>query len=147
MKLADAVKRAKRVYIIGNGGSYANAIHMCNDLLSAGVRAFTIDPATLTAFANDFSYESALSRWLQIVGEEGDLLIALTGSGKSQNIVQALEAADAIGVESWTLTGAYHDGFPVKELSDHCTQYGKDMQDAEERQIQMGHKVMRCLTA
>ena len=71
--LLERVKRAKRVYIIGNGGSYANAIHLCSDLLAVGIKAFTIDPATLSAFANDYEWESALERWIRIVGEPGDL--------------------------------------------------------------------------
>lgn len=145
MKLAEAVKRAKRVYVIGNGGSYANAVHIVNDLLSAGIKAYTLDPASLTASANDFGYETVFSRWLKVVGEEGDLLIALSGSGKSRNIIEALEAAKNVGMKSWAITGAYHDGFPCSTLSDHCTQYGKDMQDAEQRQIQLGHHVLSIL--
>lgn len=124
------MRKAKRVYIIGNGGSYANAMHMQNDLLACGVRAFTLDPATLTAFANDHSYEDAFARWLRIVGEPGDLLIALSGSGKSPNILRACAAAVAIGMDVERVFGAA-EGF--------------DMQSAEERQIFIGHELMRCL--
>ena len=81
--LYSAVRRAKRVYLIGNGGSYANAAHIANDLLAAGVRAYTLDPASLTASANDYGYESVFERWIDTVGEAGDLLIGLSGSGKS----------------------------------------------------------------
>ena len=81
MKLAEAVRNARRVYLIGNGGSYANAVHVANDLLSVGVRAYTLDPASLTASANDFGYETVFSRWISVVGEKGDLLVALSGSG------------------------------------------------------------------
>lgn len=145
MKLAEAVKKAKRTYIIGNGGSYANAVHMCNDFLSCGVKAYTLDPATLTAFANDYGYETVFARWIKTVGEKGDLLIALSGSGKSRNIIEAIEAAKKVGMQSWAITGAYHDGFPCITLADRCTQYGKDMQDSEQRQIQLGHHVMKTL--
>ena len=94
MSLADRIKRANAVYIIGNGGSYANAVHICNDLISVGIRAFTLDPATLTASANDFGYETVFSRWIAAVGERGDLLIALSGSGNSKNIIR--------GSNKWT---------------------------------------------
>ena len=85
MELADRIRKANRVYIIGNGGSYANAGHICNDLIACGVKAYTLDPATLTAFANDHGWYKAFERWLNVVGEKGDLLIALSGSGKSPN--------------------------------------------------------------
>ncbi len=126
----EAIAKAGRVYIIGNGGSYANAIHICNDLLSVGVRAFTLDPATLTAFANDYYYEVAFSRWLWVVGERGDLLIALSGSGKSKNILLAIEMAESLGMEVHKIFGA---------------EQGLAMQEAEEIQVKMGHIAMMKL--
>ena len=128
MKLSEAVRKAGRVYIIGNGGSYANAVHMANDLLSVGVKAFTLDPASLTASANDFGYETVFSRWLKVVGEPGDLLIALSGSGTSKNILEAMDAANEIGMR-------YH--LVTRYLSD------LDMQESEEEQIRLGHEVMK----
>lgn len=130
MKLADAIRKAKRVYLIGNGGSYANAVHICNDLLAAGVKAYTLDPATLTASANDFGYENVFSRWLATVGEKDDLLIALSGSGKSKNIMNAIAVADEIGM-------------PYTLISDYLRTM--DMQRSEEHQLEIGHEVMRCL--
>lgn len=130
--LPQRVRAAKRVYIIGNGGSYANAMHICNDLLLAGVRAYVLDPATLTAFANDFGQAFSFSKWLLIVGEPGDLLIALSGSGKSPNILNAVEAARLQGMDVWEEYGA---------------RQGFDMQASEERQVWLGHEVMRELRA
>lgn len=140
LKFADAVKKAKRVYIIGNGGSYANAVHICNDLLGCGVKAYTLDPATLTATANDFSYSEVFSKWITTVGEPGDLLVALSGSGKSPNIVNAVQAAQKIGMETYCIFGAFnpHGGENVFTA-------GKDMQRAEEYQVVLGHEVMKCL--
>lgn len=123
------MKLSGRVYIIGNGGSYANAAHIANDLLSVGIRAYTIDAATLTAFANDYEYENAFAIWLRIVGEKGDTLIALSGSGKSPNIVNAVSAAEEIGMVVKRVYGA------AMEL---------DMQSAEEHQIMLGHSLMRA---
>ena len=130
MLLIDAISGARRVYIIGNGGSYANAAHMCNDLLSCGVRAYTLDSATLAAFANDYGWEVALSRWLSIVGEEGDLLIAMSGSGKSKNILNAVHEAEEIGMLVYKIFG---------------NERGEGMQEAEESQLRMGHDVRLCL--
>jgi D-sedoheptulose 7-phosphate isomerase len=128
--LADACKKAKRTYIIGNGGSYANAVHICNDLISVGIKAYTLDPATLTAIGNDFGYENVFSRWLAVVGEDGDLLLALSGSGKSKNIINALREAEKIGMETMLVTDFLKT---------------RDMQESEEDQISFGHEAMRCL--
>ena len=68
MELAERSRAAGKVMIIGNGGSYANALHIANDLLSCGIAAYTMDPATLTAFANDFGYYSAFQKWISICG-------------------------------------------------------------------------------
>ena len=130
MKLADAIRKARRVYLIGNGGSYANAVHICNDLLAAGVKAYTLDPATLTASANDYGYENVFSRWIATVGEPGDLLIALSGSGKSANILNAIATADEIGMAYVLVTDYLRD---------------MDMQRSEEYQLELGHEAMRCL--
>ena len=130
MNLADAIRKARRVYLIGNGGSYANAVHVCNDLLACGVKAYTLDPATLTASANDYGYENVFARWISTVGEEGDLLIALSGSGTSANILNAIRVADEIGMAYMLVTDYLRT---------------MDMQRSEERQLEIGHEVMRCL--
>jgi D-sedoheptulose 7-phosphate isomerase len=145
VRLAEAIKRAKRVYIIGNGGSYANAVHIANDLLSCGVKAYTLDPATLTATANDLGYQNVFSRWLAVVGEPGDLLIALSGSGNSLNIINALMEAERIGMETWAITGEFNKDSQAMQLAGECIRFGKDMQQAEDRQIHLGHRAMAWL--
>ena len=128
--LAEAVRSAKRVYLIGNGGSYANAMHICNDLLACGIRAYTLDPATLAAFANDHGWDIAFARWISVVGEEDDLLIALSGSGQSSNILCAIETAESIGMTVYRIFG---------------NERGETMQEAEEAQLIIGHQVRACL--
>lgn len=130
MFLADLVRKAKRVYLIGNGGSFANAQHIANDLEARGIRAYTLNPATLTATANDFDFSLIFSRWLEVHGEPGDLLIALSGSGTSENILKACAAAERIGMTLWKEFGA---------------DKGLDMQAAEEAQIKLGHDLRREL--
>ena len=130
MELIDKIRAAKRVYLIGNGGSYANAVHIANDLQAAGIRAHVLDPATLTATANDYGYEQVFARWIMLHGERGDLVIALSGSGKSPNILNAIEVAKLIGMDIHCEFGAAQ---------------GLDMQASEERQIWLGHELMRRL--
>lgn len=130
MRLADAIRKAKRVYLIGNGGSYANAVHIANDLLACGVKAHTLDPATLTAWANDYGYETVFEHWIEVVAEPGDLLVALSGSGESANILRAIQRAKLKGIEHALIT-------------DHL--WTMDMQRSEEHQLEIGHEVMRCL--
>ena len=128
--LLEKLKRARRVYLIGNGGSYANAAHIANDLLSCGIKAHTLDAAILTAWANDIGYESIFATWLETVGEKGDLLIALSGSGTSPNILKALDAARAIGMDFHLVTDYLRT---------------RDMQQSEEDQLVIGHNLMRAL--
>ena len=130
MSLIEQVQAARRVYIIGNGGSYANASHICNDLLSCGVRAYVCDAATLSAFANDYGWDTALAHWVSIVGDEGDLLVALSGSGKSRNVLNAIDDAIAIGMDVHRIFGSTR---------------GEDMQTAEESQLTIGHQLLACL--
>ena len=113
--------------MIGNGGSYANSCHIVNDLLSVGIKAYCMDPATLTAFANDYGYDQAFSKWLKVVAEPWDLLIALSGSGKSPNILNAIQTAEGIGM-------SIHKEFGAEQ--------GLTMQEAEEKQLKLGHELM-----
>lgn len=129
MKLAKAIKKAQRVYLCGNGGSAANAIHIANDLIAVGIKAqaLTADIATLTAIANDFGYQQVFSRQLMVLGQPGDLLIALSGSGNSPNILNAVVTALDIGMEIVKIFG---------------NELGENMQQAEETQIRLGHEAM-----
>ena len=130
MELADRIRKAGKVLIVGNGGSYANAQHLANDLIACGIKAFTVDPATLTAAANDYGWYQGFVRWIKTVGTADDLLIALSGSGKSPNILMACEEAERIGMD-------VHREFGAEQ--------GLDMQSSEERQIWLGHELLRAL--
>jgi D-sedoheptulose 7-phosphate isomerase len=146
VRLAEQIKRSPRVFIIGNGGSYANAGHMANDLQSCGVDASTLNCATLTAWANDHGYETVFSRWIETAGRPGDLLIALSGSGKSPNILRALEAAKRKGMGTYAVIGAWQsEEPPACALADTVLRLGTDMQDAEEWQLRIGHEAMKAL--
>lgn len=130
MTLSERIRKARRVYLIGNGGSWANSEHVACDLLNCGIKAFTMNPAQFSAFSNDHGYYQAFRKWIGIVGERGDLLIALSGSGKSPNILLACEEAARIGMDVHREYGA---------------ERGFDMQSAEEAQLWLGHEIMREL--
>ena len=128
--LVERIRKAKRVYLIGNGGSAANSIHICNDLLACGIRAYTLDAATLTASANDYGYHTVFARWIKTVGEKGDLLVALSGSGTSRNITLAIREAKKRGLDTVLVTDYLRT---------------RDMQQSEEDQLWLGHELMRAL--
>ena len=142
-----------RVFICGNGGSAGNAIHLANDYLygiakktGGGLRveALSANPSVITCLANDLGYERIYAEQLAVQGQVGDLLIALSGSGNSANIVAALEQARAMGIASCAILG--FSGGKSKSLADiviHCPV--DDMQIAEDLQLVIGHVCMQWL--
>src|SRR6266516_4064711 len=102
------------VYLCGNGGSAANAMHIANDLLfGAGitnggglrVEALSANPAVVTTLANDLGYDAIYAAQIEVKANPGDLLVALSGSGNSPNIVKALEAGNAKGMKTFAILG------------------------------------------
>jgi D-sedoheptulose 7-phosphate isomerase len=93
--LVTAQKKKKKVLVIGNGGSAAIASHMSVDLTkSAKIRAINFNEADLlTCFSNDFGYEHAYAKAIEYYGDEDDVLIAISSSGKSANILNAVKKA------------------------------------------------------
>ena len=89
------------VYWIGNGGSAATASHLSQDLLNrCGIRSLTFnDPALITCMANDYGYEDVFKRPLGALGRQGDVLVAISSSGMSDNVVGAVEAALGKGLK------------------------------------------------
>jgi D-sedoheptulose 7-phosphate isomerase len=90
--LSDCRREGNTVWLIGNGGSAALASHMATDLQLAGVRAIALtDVAAVTTYANDFDYSRTFQQQLDALAIQGDVLIALSGSGNSNNIVIAMD--------------------------------------------------------
>lgn len=101
------IKKSKRIFFIGNGGSNAICSHMMEDYAKIAryqTFAFT-DPAIITCFANDYGYENAMAEWLKIYMQEGDLLVAISSSGKSANILNATKIASEKKASIITLSG------------------------------------------
>lgn len=103
----EAKKAGKQVFFIGNGGSAAIAVHMTADFMkNGGMKTCSLyDSSVITCMGNDYGYEFIFSRPLEMLGNEGDLLVAVSSSGNSQNIVNAVEAAQKKGMKILTLSG------------------------------------------
>jgi D-sedoheptulose 7-phosphate isomerase len=120
LKTLCAVReRQGTVYLVGNGGSAAVASHAATDFFNTGgMRALTLhDPSTLTCFSNDYGYENAFSARLARLLTPQDLLIAISSSGRSQNILNAAGSAHAISAGLITLTGFAVDN-PLRKMGD-----------------------------
>jgi D-sedoheptulose 7-phosphate isomerase len=151
--MLDAWSNGNQVFFCGNGGSAGNAIHLANDFIygvakktGGGVRAVSLsaNAAVLTCLANDTGYDNIYSEQLAVLANEGDILIALSGSGNSPNILRALEQAKSMKIKSYAILG--FDGGKAKSLADipiHFTV--NDMQISEDLQLIVGHMLMQYL--
>lgn len=145
------------VFICGNGGSAANAMHMANDfhygigacgpaptLPGLRVEALPANAGVITCLANDTGYENIYAHQLQVKGRPGDLLIALSGSGNSPNIVKALETASVQKMKTFAILG--FSGGRCLELAQKPIHFEiDDMQICEDTQLVVGHLCMQWL--
>ncbi|NDH67807.1 MAG: SIS domain-containing protein [Gammaproteobacteria bacterium] len=118
-KLVQIREEKRNLYVIGNGGSAGIAAHAVTDFANVcKLKASTLhESSLLTCMANDYGYENALARMLDLVINPGDVLIAISSSGKSANIVNATAKAKSKGAYSITLTG-FASSNPVREAGD-----------------------------
>ncbi|MGO4998423.1 D-sedoheptulose 7-phosphate isomerase [Oceanisphaera sp. W20_SRM_FM3] len=121
--LAERFKAGGKVLSCGNGGSHCDAMHFAEELTGRyrenrpGYAAIAIsDPSHLSCVANDFGFEFVFSRYLEAVGQSGDVLFGLSTSGNSKNIINAISAAKAKGIKVIALTGK--DGGQMAGLAD-----------------------------
>ena len=113
------ITHARKLMLIGNGGSAAIASHMQNDLCKAvGVRAMVFtEPPLLTALSNDHGYGCTFERPVELWAEPGDLLLAFSSSGQSENILRAVQASRAAGCQVITFSGFRVDN-PLRQIGD-----------------------------
>ena len=149
--LLDAWKHKRQVFIFGNGGSAGNAIHLANDFIfgiskkfGSGLRiqALPANSSVITCLANDIGYESIFEYQLGLMSNPGDVVIALSGSGKSPNIVKALEYAKKSQLQSFAILG-YSGGKSLNIAKTPIHIAIDDMQIAEDLQIIIGHMIMQ----
>ena len=123
--LTESLSQGGKIFSCGNGGSMCDAMHFAEELTGRyrkdrrGIAAIAIsDPGHISCVANDFGYEYVFSRYLESHGTNKDVLVALSTSGSSKNIIQAVTAAKEMGVTTIALTGK--EGSVVEKLSDTC---------------------------
>jgi D-sedoheptulose 7-phosphate isomerase len=148
--LLEARETGNTVFFIGNGGSAATASHFANDL-AIGTRtpakpfrvlALTDNVSVMTAIANDDGYEVVFSQQLEILGKAGDVLVAISASGNSPNLVKAFETAKRMGIRTVALTA--FDGGRIKQMADqgiHVPTGLKEYGPAEDAHMILDHLV------
>jgi D-sedoheptulose 7-phosphate isomerase len=146
-KILNCWKKNKNIFIIGNGGSGANAIHLANDLLyGAGfsnkkgikIEALNSNQAVITCLSNDVGYEFIFSEQIKVKGGKGDLLIILSGSGNSKNIIEAIKISKKMKIDTFGIIG-FDGGKSKKLLDDYIHILINDMQIVEDFQMVVGH--------
>jgi D-sedoheptulose 7-phosphate isomerase len=122
--MVNAFRNKKKVLWCGNGGSAADAQHLAAEFSGRFLRergalpseALSVNTSAMTAIANDFGYEYVFARQVEAFAQPGDVVVGITTSGKSPNILRALEAAKNIGATTVAFTG--NGGGPLAELAD-----------------------------
>jgi D-sedoheptulose 7-phosphate isomerase len=121
----QARREGRQIFVCGNGGSAATASHFACDIVKGAsfghekrfrILALTDNLATITAYANDVSYDAIFAEQLRNFARSGDLVVAISGSGNSPNVVRAIETAKEIGCRTIAMTG--RDGGKLAPLAD-----------------------------
>ena len=150
--LAWALKTGKKVLFCGNGGSAADAQHLAAEFVGRYLLereglpaiALTTDTSILTAVANDYDFANVFARQVQALGNNGDVLIGISTSGNSPNVVRAIEVAKAKGLA--TIGFAGQGGGKMRELCDVCFAVdSKVTARTQEMHILMGHILCELL--
>lgn len=123
--IINSIENNKKIIWCGNGGSAADAMHFSAELLGRFKKdrspmnsiSLTCDISAITAIGNDYGYENIFSRQLEGVGEKGDVLIAMSTSGFSENIIKAIDVAKTKSIKVIGITGSKENN-PIQENSD-----------------------------
>jgi D-sedoheptulose 7-phosphate isomerase len=148
--LVDARECGKNIFFIGNGGSAATASHFANDI-SIGTNDYakpfkavslTDNVPIITAIANDFGYEDVFVRQLQVLASRGDMLVAISASGNSPNLIKAVDYGKSIGMETVGITA--FDGGKLKTITKyniHVPTASREYGPAEDVHMILDHLV------
>ena len=148
--LLEARESGATIFFMGNGGSAATASHFANDLAFGTndykkpfkVMSITDNVATLTALSNDYGYDEIFIRQLRIYAKKGDVLVGISASGNSQNLINAFEYASISEIKTVALTA--FDGGKMKEISDygvHVPTEAKEYGPAEDLHMILDHLI------
>lgn len=147
-RCSAALRAGGKLLLCGNGGSAADCQHLAAELVGGlthdrprpalAAIALTTDTSLLTACANDFGFERVFERQVEALGRRGDVLIGISTSGNSANVLRALERARALGLTTILLTG--EDGGAALPLADIAVRVpSRDTQHVQEAHIAAGH--------
>jgi len=153
--LLEARKSGSTVFFIGNGGSAATASHFANDLAFGTneyekpfkVMSIVDNVSVLTALGNDYGYNEIFIRQLKIYGEKGDVVVGISASGNSQNVINAFEYASTAGIKTFALTA--FDGGKMRKIADqglHIPTDKKEYGPSEDLHMILDHLVSNYLT-
>tara|TARA_Y100001935_G_C17009034_1_gene362006 strand:- start:25 stop:591 length:567 start_codon:yes stop_codon:yes gene_type:complete len=147
------LKSNKSIVVFGNGGSGSNAIHIVNDLITlkknlnltkSSVYSLNSNVAVISCIANDFGYDQIFSEQIKLQLKKGDLVIPLSGSGNSQNILKAIKMSNKMGIDTFGIFG--FDGGRAKKM---CKKYihldVNDMQVSEDMQTIIFHNCCKII--
>jgi D-sedoheptulose 7-phosphate isomerase len=147
--VAEALGGGRKLLLFGNGGSAADAQHIAAELVGRFVRerrplpavALTTDTSALTAIANDYGYEEVFARQVRALGSAGDVALAISTSGRSPNVLRAVEAARAGKLKTIGLTGG--DGGALAGMVDVSLRVSASRESAriQETHILVGHVI------
>jgi D-sedoheptulose 7-phosphate isomerase len=147
-EIIDSLRAGGKVIFFGNGGSSMDAGHLAAELTGRygydrpGLAAFSISDSTaaVTAIGNDYSYADVFSRQVLALGRPGDVVVGLTTSGNSANVVRALEAAQDAGLVTVALTG--RSGGRVADVARYCVRVpSDDTPRVQEACLHLGHSI------
>ena len=145
-EITKALKTNKKVLLCGNGGSAADAQHIAAELSGKFyldreplfAEALHTNTSFLTAVANDYSYEEVFARAVKAKGEKGDILIAISTSGNSRNVIEAIKTANKLGIITIGLTGK--TGGEMKDICQYLIKVpSEDTPRIQESHILIGH--------
>ncbi len=150
--VTDTFKNGNRVYFCGNGGSAADAQHLAaefsgrfyTDRKALPAEALHCNTSYLTAVANDYGYDVVFSRMIDGIGQKGDVLVGLSTSGNSPNIIKAFEVAKEKSMITVAFTG--ETGGKMKDMVDHLINVpSKDTPRIQETHIMIGHIICQLV--
>ena len=136
-------KNKRTIYVCGNGGSAGNANHIANDLIFAAgkknkkgikVESLASNPSIITCLANDIGYENIFSEQIKVKGTKGDLLIVLSGSGNSKNVIKAIKEAKKNKLDTFAILG-FNGGMCKRIVKNYIHYEVNDMQISEDLQM------------
>jgi D-sedoheptulose 7-phosphate isomerase len=146
--MSGAIRQGDKILWCGNGGSAADSQHLAAEIVGRFRRdrrglpsiALTTDSSILTAVANDYGYQCVFSRQVEAIAKPGDILVGISTSGNSQNVLMAIHQARSMGLKTVAFTG--QGGGKIGQIADHILSIGStDTARIQEAHILAGHMI------